>query len=102
MPHCLGWKIDVTDSRMLRISVHRRKKKKKKKNSMALYGRARSPRWVIKVQNAWELTLKARSHICSRQHFEFVIYFSEKVSIDISCDESAWLMIHMKCHNIIL
>ena len=57
---------------------------------MAQYGRARSPRRVIKVQNAWELTLKARSQICSRQHFEFFIYFSEKVSIDISCDASAW------------
>ena len=30
MPHCLGVKIDVTDSRMLRVSVHRKKKQKKK------------------------------------------------------------------------
>ena len=27
-------------------------------------------------------------------------YFSEKISIDISCELSAKQMIHMKCHNL--
>ena len=47
------------------------------------------------------LTLKAPCKICIRQHFDFflfiTIYFSEKISFDISCESSAWLMIHMKC-----
>ena len=25
-----------------------------------------------------------------------IIYFSEKISLDISCEASAWLMIHLK------
>ena len=27
-------------------------------------------------------------------------YFSEKTSIDISCESSAWQMIHMKCQDL--
>ena len=29
--------------------------------------------------------------------FYFFLYFSEKTSLDISCESSAWQMIHMKC-----
>ena len=36
-------------------------------------------------------------------NFSFIIiYFSEKISLDISCESSAWLMIHMKCQDFIL
>ena len=31
-----------------------------------------------------------------------IIYFSEKISLDISCESSAWQMIHMKCQDFIL
>ena len=31
--------------------------------------------------------------------FYFLIFFSEKTSLDISCESSAWLMIHMKCQD---
>ena len=47
----------------------------------------------------WVLTLKAPCKICSRQHFEFFIYFSGKISYDSSCESSARLMIHMKCQD---
>ena len=46
------------------------------------------------------LTLKAPSKICSRQHSKiFILYFSEKTSLDISCESSAWQTIHMKCQD---
>ena len=31
-----------------------------------------------------------------------IIYFSEKISLDISCESSAWQMIHMKSQDFIL
>ena len=34
-------------------------------------------------------------------HFIF-FYFSEKISLDISCESSALLMIHMKCQSLII
>ena len=47
------------------------------------------------------LTLKAPNKICSRQHSKiFIFYFSEKTSLDISCESSAWQMIHMKCQDL--
>ena len=47
------------------------------------------------------LTLKAPSKVCSRRHSKiFIFYFSEKTSLDISCELSAWQTIHMKCQNL--
>ena len=47
------------------------------------------------------LTLKAPSEICSRQHSKiFTFYFSEKTSLDISCESSTWQKIHMKCQDL--
>ena len=47
------------------------------------------------------LTRKAPSKICSRQHSKiFIFLFSEKTSLDISCESSAWQMIHMKCQDL--
>ena len=45
------------------------------------------------------LTLKAPSKICSRRHSLF-FYFSEKTSLDISCESSAKQTIHMKCQDL--
>ena len=39
------------------------------------------------------------SHNCSRRHFYFIFYFSEKTSLGISCKLSAWQTIHMKCQD---
>ena len=47
------------------------------------------------------LTLKAPSKICSRRQSKiFIFYFSEKTSLDISCESSAWQTIHMKCQDL--
>ena len=46
------------------------------------------------------LTLKVPSKICSRRHSKNVFYFSEKTSLDISCELSAKQMIHMKCQDL--
>ena len=46
------------------------------------------------------LTLKALSKICSRGHFNFFFIFSEKTSLDISCDSSVKQTIHMKCQDL--
>ena len=47
------------------------------------------------------LTLKAPSKVCSRRHSKiFIFYFSEKTSLDISCELSAWQTIHMKCQDL--
>ena len=47
------------------------------------------------------LILKATNKICSKRHSIFYfIYFSEKTSLDISCESSAWQMIHMKCQDL--
>ena len=65
-------------------------------------------RWDTRIQRIFgmelffHLTLKAPSKICSRQHFKIFIlcfYFSEKTRLDISCESSAWQMIHMKCQD---
>ena len=32
--------------------------------------------------------------------FFFFFFFSEKTSLDISCEKSAWQMIHMKCQDL--
>ena len=32
--------------------------------------------------------------------FFFFFYFSEKTSLEISCESSTWQMIHMKCQNL--
>ena len=32
--------------------------------------------------------------------FFFFFYFTEKTSLDISCESSAWQMIHMKCQDL--
>ena len=47
------------------------------------------------------LTLKAPGKICSRRYSKiFISYFSEKTSLDISCESSAWQMIHMKYQDL--
>ena len=33
--------------------------------------------------------------------FIYFFYFSEKTSLDISCELSAWQMIHMKCQDLV-
>ena len=44
--------------------------------------------------------LKAPSKICNRRHSEICIFYvSEKTSLEISCELSAWQMIHMKCQD---
>ena len=45
------------------------------------------------------LTLKAPWKICSRRHSIF-FYFSEKTSLDISCESSAKQTIHIKCKDL--
>ena len=44
------------------------------------------------------LTLKAPITTAADNFFYF--YFSEKTSIDISCESSAWQTIHMKCQDL--
>ena len=46
--------------------------------------------------------LKRQYHNCSRRQFFliFFFYFSEKTSLDIPCEFSAWQMIHMKCQDL--
>ena len=47
------------------------------------------------------LTLKAPIPTAADDIFLFILfYFSEKTSLDISCDLSAWQMIHMKCQDL--
>ena len=51
------------------------------------------------------LTLKAPSIICSRRHSKSFIffYFSEKTSLDVSYESSAWWqMIHMKYQDLFI
>ena len=47
-------------------------------------------------------TLKVPSKICSRRHSRFFCccFFSEKTSLEISCESSAKQMIHMKCQDL--
>ena len=45
------------------------------------------------------LSLKAPSKICSRWHSK-KISFSWKISLEISCESSAWQMIHIKCQDL--
>ena len=47
-------------------------------------------------------TLKVPSKICSRQHPIFFYYFSEKTSLDNSCESSALQMIYMKCQDLFI
>ena len=46
------------------------------------------------------LTVKAPSKICSRRQLNFFLYFSEKTSLDISCELSDKQTIHMKCQDL--
>ena len=46
------------------------------------------------------LTLKVPSKICSRRHVKILFYFSEKTSVDISCELSAKQTVHMKCQDL--
>ena len=44
----------------------------------------------IEFKTVWRLTLKAPSKLCSRRHSKiFIFHFSEKSSLDISCESSA-------------
>ena len=57
--------------------------------------------WVnIVCTKVVSLTLNAPSKICRRRHSKLFFYFSEKTSLDISCESSAWQMIHMKCQDL--
>ena len=61
---------------------------------------------VLSVKRHLLLTLKAPSKrhsnfVCSKRHSNFFFfYFSEKTSLDISCESSAWQMIHLKCQDL--
>ena len=64
------------------------------------------PAWLfplqyVLLQFVFALTLKAPSKTCNRQtsKFLYIFYILEKISIDISCESSAWQMIHMKCQD---
>ena len=47
------------------------------------------------------LTLKAPITTAADDNFFiYFFYFSEKTSLDISCESSAWQMIHMKCQDL--
>ena len=48
----------------------------------------------------WRLTLKVQITTVADIFIYFFFYFSEKTSIDISCESSAWQMIHMKCQDL--
>ena len=46
------------------------------------------------------LSVKVPSKICCRLHSNCFVYFSEEISLDMSCESSAWQMIHMKCDDL--
>ena len=48
------------------------------------------------------LTLKVPITTAADDNFLyfFIIFFSEKTSLDISCESSAWQTIHMKCQDL--
>ena len=46
------------------------------------------------------LTLKTPSKICSRRRSKIFFYFSEKTSLDISCESSAKQTIHIKYQDL--
>ena len=48
--------------------------------------------------STYDLTLKAP--ITTADIFFYYYYFSEKTSLDISCESSAWQTIHMKCQDL--
>ena len=59
----------------------------------------------LKISTLWYkvqgdvFTLKVPSKICGR-HFKFLLfYFSEKTSLDISCESSVKQTIHIKCKD---
>ena len=47
------------------------------------------------------LTLKAPITTAADENFIYFFYFSEKTSLDISCESSAWQKIHMKCQDLL-
>ena len=53
----------------------------------------------LRNKKKYVLTLKAPSKICSRWHSIFFFYFPEKISLNISCESSAWQTIYMKCQE---
>ena len=46
------------------------------------------------------LILKAPITTAADDNIFYFFYFSEKTSLDISCESSAWQMIHMKCQDL--
>ena len=46
------------------------------------------------------LTLKVPITTAADDNFFFFFYFSEKTSLEISCESSAWQTIHMKCQDL--
>ena len=56
---------------------------------------------MLVIWSCIKLALKAPSKTCSRRQSKiFIFYFSEKTSLDISCESSAWQTIHMKCQDL--
>ena len=51
---------------------------------------------ALAICSTLKLNLKVPSKICSKRHPIFFFFFSEKRSLDILCDSSAWQIIHMK------
>ena len=50
-------------------------------------------------QTSFYLTLKVPIITAADKNI-FFFYFSKKIILDISCESSAWQMIHMKCQDI--
>ena len=50
--------------------------------------------------NCFLLTLKAPVTTAADDNFFNFFYFTEKTSLVISCESSAWQMIHMKCQDL--
>ena len=44
---------------------------------------------IVKVDILLKLTLKTPNKNCSRRHFIFLLYLSEEISLDVSCESSA-------------
>ena len=53
----------------------------------------------MRIYFIMSLILKAPSKISSRRQSIFCFYFSEKISLDISCESSVKQTIHMKCQD---
>ena len=57
--------------------------------------------WTANPDCVDHLTLKAPITTAADDIFFLIFFnFSEKTSLDIRCESSAWQMIHMKCQDL--